>query len=103
MKELPEPDGYYFREDLMYIGGGEDIKTGDYRPDTVLAIQKQAYEDGLRDAGKDAERYQWLKEYYSPETNSRYMTSVDRGFLGEDLDAAIDAEIMLTASQKEPQ
>ena len=50
MRELPEPDGYYFREDSMYIGGGEDIKTGDYRTDTVLTIQKQAYEDGLMDA-----------------------------------------------------
>lgn len=50
MRELPEPDGYYFREDSLYIGGGEDIKTGDYRTETVLSIQKQAYEDGLRDA-----------------------------------------------------
>jgi hypothetical protein len=41
---------------------------------------------------KDAERYRWLKEYYSPQTDSRWMTDVDRGFLGEDLDAAIDAE-----------
>jgi hypothetical protein len=40
---------------------------------------------------KDADRYRWLKEYYSPQTDSRWMTDVDRGFLGEDLDAAIDA------------
>lgn len=50
MRELPEPEGYYFREDSGYIGGGETIRTGDFTLEQVLAIQKQAYEDGLRDA-----------------------------------------------------
>jgi hypothetical protein len=92
MRELPEPDGYYFREDSMYIGGGEDIKTGDYRPDTVLAIQKQAYEDGLRDAASLAKV---ISDKYA------------FGYYGQEVDTAdeIEAEILalLTASQKEPQ
>jgi hypothetical protein len=42
---------------------------------------------------KDAERYRWLREYYSPEVQGRYMTDVDRGFYsdGDELDSAIDA------------
>lgn len=43
MRELPEPEG--------------QLAWQTYPRDQVLAIQKQAYEDGLRDAGKDAERY----------------------------------------------
>lgn len=42
---------------------------------------------------KDAERYRWLREYYSPECSGRYMTDIDRGWYGDgiDLDDAIDA------------
>lgn len=42
---------------------------------------------------KDAERYRWLREFYSPECIGRYMTDIDRGWYGDgiDLDDAIDA------------
>jgi hypothetical protein len=41
---------------------------------------------------KDAERYRWLREFYSPECSGRYMTDIDRAWYGDgpDLDAAID-------------
>jgi ribosomal protein S15P/S13E len=56
----------------------------------------------LEEADKDAARYQWLKEYYSPESNPRYMGELDRAFLGDGsgLDAAIDAAI---AAQEKPE
>lgn len=49
----------------------------------------------LEEARKDAERYRWLREYYSPECSGRYMTDIDRGWYGDgiDLDAAIDADM----------
>jgi hypothetical protein len=46
----------------------------------------------LVQAQKDAERYRWLREFYSPECSGRYMTDIDRAWYGDgpDLDAAID-------------
>ena len=96
MRELPEPDGYYFREDSMYIGGGEDIKTGDYRPDTVLAIQKQAYEDGLMDAT------QRLAESSADVDDMFAKIHASPAFELESVRKSFGAA-MLTASQKEPQ
>lgn len=74
----------------------------------VLAIQKQAYEDGLRDAGKDAKLIEWLAKnlewdghgYWLPEICIRERQ------LGEDFvpePSANELRAMLTASQKEPQ
>lgn len=81
MRELPEPDSRDGRNDAWFR-------------ESVLAIQKQAYEDGLRDAGEDAERYRWLRKnqllakiHYMPTPTSVM------------LDTAIDAEI--TVSQKD--
>lgn len=65
------------------VGSAEVIRLARAVESAVLAK--------MADRLRDAERYRWLKEYYSPETNGRYMTDVDRGFLGADLDAAIDA------------
>lgn len=53
MRELPEP----YTSEMVEIGtdhGGESIYEDVplYSVDQVLAIQKQAYEDGLRDAAK---------------------------------------------------
>ena len=47
----------------------------------------------LADLERDAARYRWLKEYYSPECQGRYMTDIDRGWYGDgsELDEAIDA------------
>lgn len=83
MRELPEPEG--------------QLAWQTYTRDQVLAIQKQAYEDGLRDAGKDAERYRWLAENkHVPWGAMRLPINT---LLDDGIDAAIDAA-MLTASQK---
>lgn len=47
MRELPEPDGEH---DRVFERG-----TVVYKKESVLAIQKQAYEDGLRDAADRAD------------------------------------------------
>lgn len=47
MRELPEPDHKAQCDGMLWPDA--------YSPELVLAIQKQAYEDGLRDAGKDTE------------------------------------------------
>jgi hypothetical protein len=54
---------------------------------------RMALERELEAVRKDSERYRWLREYYSPEVQGRYMTDVDRGFYsdGDELDSAIDA------------
>ena len=95
MKPLPES---------KYAVTGNIADMNDFTRDQVLAIQKQAYEDGLRDAGKDAERYQWLRTALADRSRngkSHWICCIQEG-QPEDLDADIDAA-MLTASQKEPQ
>lgn len=92
MRELPEPD---IQPKEARDMGLEELPY--FADKSVLVIQKQAYEDGLRDAGEDAERYRWLK---TPESRS-FRTSL--GFTsGCAWDKVIDAA-MLTASKKEPQ
>lgn len=61
--------------------------------DTQQCKTIKQLEEELEDVRNDAERYRWLREYYSPEVQDRYMTDVDRGFYsdGELLDEAIDA------------
>lgn len=76
MRELPEPDV----KDAMW-----NMTPISYSPELVLAIQKQAYEDGLRDAAAHARSF---------------LTS-GRSPLGPSVESAILA--MLTASQKEQQ
>lgn len=47
MRELPEPEG--------------QLAWQTYTRDQILAIQKQAYEDGLRDASEKIEQqHQWI-------------------------------------------
>lgn len=108
MRELPEPDSYTWGANEPNV----------FTPGLVKAIQKQAYEDGLRDAGKDAERYRWIAKnvherplrpaaYGSdmyPDMRLRYELPVLVSFdaIGQKIsfDSATDAA-MLTASQKE--
>lgn len=69
MKALPMP---YSSLPTQYVSHGEYVseEIDLFARDQVLAIQKQAYEDGLRDAGKDAERYRWLRSRKSLELSS---------------------------------
>ena len=83
MRELPEPEG--------------QLAWQTYTRDQVLAIQKQAYEDGLRDAASKCSDVSlqamtaW-KLAYQP---------IDQGReLGAD-DCEAEIVAMLTASQKE--
>lgn len=84
MRELPEPDGDH---DRVFERG-----TVVYTRESVLAIQKQAYEDGLRDAASLAKV---ISDKYAV------------GYYGQEVDTAdeIESEILalLTASQKEQQ
>jgi len=68
-RELPEPEASFHTNDGGYWIEGKN-GTDMFTRDQVLAIQKQAYEDGLRDAGKDAERYRWLRSRKSLELSS---------------------------------
>ena len=82
MRELPEPAA-------VFVEYGGDIFTRDQ----VLYIQRQAYEDGLRDAAELCKKnqHQW----------SGSASDYDRGNLkaSQVLEAVITAR--LTASQKE--
>lgn len=87
MRELPEPEGF--------VSGTYEPKT--YFRDQVLAIQKQAYEAGLRDA----------PEGYVLAPKEPTTSMIDAGFY-EPTHPATSAvkvarvyEAMLTASQKE--
>lgn len=91
MRELPEPDGDH---DRVFDRG-----TVVYKKESVLAIQKQAYEDGLRDA----------PEGYVLAPKEPTTSMIDAGFY-EPTHPATSAvkvarvyEAMLTASQKEQQ
>lgn len=88
MRELPEPD---IRSEEARDMGLEELPY--FAVDTVLAIQKQAYEDGLNEVMKRI-----------LESQVRRMGSAsdyDKGGLraGQELEAQVRA--MLTASQKE--
>lgn len=56
MRELPEPA---IKPSELIVPAG--VGAGLYTARQVLAIQKQAYEDGLRDAVEDAERYRAIR------------------------------------------
>lgn len=73
MRELPEPEG--------------QLAWQTYTRDQVLAVQKQAYEDALRDAATICKR-QSQKEGYSEEALSIAWS------------CEMDIHSMLTASQK---
>lgn len=89
MRELPEPDGEH---DRVFDRG-----TVVYKKESVLAIQKQAYEDGLRDARRMRISSEMLQagaeefDGWAKENQGTY----------ECLEAVYRA--MLTASQKEQQ
>jgi hypothetical protein len=88
MRELPEPTTVIKLPNEL-DGNLEYHET--FTRDQVLAIQKQAYEDGLRDSASLAKV---ISDKYA------------FGYYGQEVDTAdeIEAEIlaMLTASQKEP-
>jgi len=137
MRELPEPTAHMWQHgetgNTGFLQDGPQNELDHWeamnRPrkiictlftrDQVLAIQKQAYEDARKDAGKDAERYRWLRSRNSLELRSdcgkwtRFdgSTFIASHYLAEggtqhgaapSLDETIDSA-MLTASQKEPQ
>lgn len=79
MRELPEPDGDH---DRVFDRG-----TVVYKKESVLAIQKQAYEDGLRDAAWRARAEQLLSVHVPDDAPT----------------ASGSFRAMLTASQKEQQ
>jgi len=82
MRELPEPYGYF---DIR--GSAAD----GFTRDQVLAIQRQAYEDGLRDAMPSVDDLAQIIRCVDGNN------SLGAGQLAEQILA------MLTASQKEPQ
>lgn len=93
MRELPEPEG--------------QLAWQTYTRDQVLAIQKQAYEDGRLEAGKDAERLDHISINCrcDPKMDGNHVwwpTTWNNRLTGPTLRLAIDAA-MLTASQKEQQ
>lgn len=86
MRELPEPDGEH---DRVFERG-----TVVYTRESVLAIQKQAYEDGLRDAVlRFAESSADVDDMFAKihAAKSFELESVRKSF----------GSAMLTASQKE--
>lgn len=93
MRELPEPEG--------------QLAWQTYTRDQVLAIQKQAYEDGLRDAGKDSQLIEWLAKnldwdghaYWLPEICIKVRQLGDSDFVAEP--SAEELRAILTASQKD--
>ena len=117
MRELPEPEGYLcdwgndsygLPRIIVYYGEPGSATADDWNEspkvhrntpiftrEQVLSIQKQAYEDGLRDAGKDAERYRWLRQHQLL-AKIHYMPTTPASYLDEAIDIA-----MLTASQKD--
>lgn len=113
MRELPEPK-IEVKLPNMLDGDIEVIES--FTRDQVLAIQKQAYEDGLRDAGKDAQRIDWFErklfvKHWNGvvDSGSQVLWNITANWrhtiqrmTGNDFRAAVDAA-MLTASQKESQ
>lgn len=92
MKELPEPEG--------------QLAWQTYTRDQVLAIQKQAYEDGLRDAenlsnGLEQTMKWHMKEGSGVSTHSDFPGAVVMNASLYDL--LMDSHEALTASQKEQQ
>lgn len=83
MRELPEPDGYIGAND-------QDQDAGDdgWLRSSVLSIQRQAYEDGLRDA--------WQRITDNLPKNEEFSELRNGMILATNLIAG-----MLTASQKE--
>lgn len=108
MRELPEPDGDH---DRVFERG-----TVVYTRESVLAIQKQAYEDGLRDAADKTNKSLDVAKYQIG-TGLMYLRSLEPVMylgdpFGKDKQLAISAiydglttidAAMLTASQKEQQ
>lgn len=98
---LPEPEGYYFREDSLYIGGSEKIQTYQFTPEQMQAyaiettatsplLQRIAeLERQLEEARKDAERYRWLKEGCNDKGTRA--THIAKEYFGFEWNAAIDA------------
>lgn len=96
MRELPEPD---IQPKEARDMGLEELPY--FADKSILAIQKQAYEDGRRDAGKDAERYRWLRNTATINT-PHIATSDGWKYYTTGADDVVDAA-MLTASKKESQ
>ena len=82
MRELPKPENEWDASFEMYF------QSSKYPASQVLAIQRQAYEDGLRDAILD------FMERATLVTNPTVRLAMK---------AHAEAMIRLTASQKEPQ
>jgi len=89
MRELPEPD------DFGYHDGGTWVQQFAYTKELVLSIQKQAYEDGLRDAPEG-----YMLVPIEPTTE---MLSALSGEWHSSRHRPDRYAAMLTASQKEPQ
>lgn len=110
MRELPEPDGFRTRyrsepgmmghypwayADKRWKGERKEHESEDlFTRDQVLAIQKQAYEDGLRDA------LEAVNTTILPITLQAEIDSMARTARDVCADAVRD---LLTASQKAPQ
>ena len=102
MRELPEPDEKQLADDPMY---GLAVREK-YLKASVLAIQKQAYEDGLRDAAAlDNFAVAGIDAYKLTTTRSDLSTREVAAFCFQFAKAmmAEREKAMLTASQKEQQ
>jgi hypothetical protein len=118
MRELPEPEASFHTADNGYwieCKNGTDMFTRDQ----VLAIQKKAYEDGLRYAAqrrtsKLPGTLEILMEYHLPEKTLAVTQLLSPKqlshaiaphlIIGADAERMyLHIEAMLTASQKEPQ